>query len=348
MSSLTTAAPQAAAEDLGSYEAIPGVKVRDFAYPPGDPRHHGISPAPEASCTTEGDSDEDAEYSTAERLFDSDEEDAADAARNPALLTGTLLPAFARVLNDGHMARVSFRRAKAAFEFKRVTDWEMTIVEGEEFFVATLGGNGAGKGGTAEGSGDGVKKDDVAGEATGAEAGGAEKTDTKPAASTGDLIDKAKRTSSEPAAASEPTPPAASGPIPPEAPTLAAKATNLGGGRWASIDEIESDDGAPKTAPSPATASSTSPLPKSPSPPPLLPTLDPAPDVFAAQLQQFLDYQHVYGSGWVTAVKVKFRGRISKLKQAADADAPPKRKPKLDIRLVDVGLVPGNYIEIGE
>ncbi|KAJ3117011.1 hypothetical protein HDU96_008182 [Phlyctochytrium bullatum] len=58
-------------------------------------------------------------------------------------------------------------------------------------------------------------------------------------------------------------------------------------------------------------------------------TLIPDPPSFAEQLKEFIDYQPVYGSGWVTAIKVRVK---------------EDRRGRTQLKMLDIGLVPTGYV----
>ncbi|KAJ3396610.1 hypothetical protein HDU92_002558 [Lobulomyces angularis] len=59
--------------------------------------------------------------------------------------------------------------------------------------------------------------------------------------------------------------------------------------------------------------------------------LEPDPDVFASQLREFVEYQKVYGEGWVTVLLVKVIAGYN------DFD--------VSVNMTDLGLVPENHLE---
>ena len=63
--------------------------------------------------------------------------------------------------------------------------------------------------------------------------------------------------------------------------------------------------------------------------------LDPEPDLFASHIREFVEYQKIYGPGWITVLKLQVRGVI-------DATHPKKR---LKVCIQDIGLVPSNLLE---
>lgn len=61
--------------------------------------------------------------------------------------------------------------------------------------------------------------------------------------------------------------------------------------------------------------------------------LEPPVDNFVHEVDQFLGYNKNYGDGWLTALKLKILGNWE--------------SKKIRVQLVDLGLVPGNYCQIG-
>ncbi|KAJ3305305.1 hypothetical protein HDV03_001598 [Kappamyces sp. JEL0829] len=58
--------------------------------------------------------------------------------------------------------------------------------------------------------------------------------------------------------------------------------------------------------------------------------LDPSIDVFEKEIEQFIGYNKNYGDGWSTALKVKIFGNWD--------------KQLIKVILIDIGLIPSNYI----
>ncbi|KAJ3232777.1 hypothetical protein HDU81_002735 [Chytriomyces hyalinus] len=82
--------------------------------------------------------------------------------------------------------------------------------------------------------------------------------------------------------------------------------------------------------------------------------MEPEPDELVEHLEQFLQMQHEYGTGWVVAVKVCLRdvggGRV--LAESADALVREKEDGttarvvhRFSVRLLDLGLVPRSYVK---
>ncbi|KAI8816830.1 uncharacterized protein EV422DRAFT_607308 [Fimicolochytrium jonesii] len=309
---------------LSQYEAIAGVKVRDYAYLPTDPRHYGIATEGSISSGRSDDSDffnrsdeEDGAYASAERLFESDEDDnnktSSKAARTshpahhhlPKVRTedvlNVVLPLLAGQLRK-YMGDIDLRfsRARALFQFQKATEWEMSIEESEEVYLAHV---------------EPYKPVETVKEAEGSRENKSERDEEPQAEDQGEEEDG----------------------------NLAR--TSCTSERWASIDNVADHllgmvHGVAK------------PDSKAPAEPVTLQS-DPPISEFAMQLNQLLDYAGVYGTGWETALRVKCRGNIPAAAESAKSEesdstkqaAQQKGKGKLKIRLVDMGLVPGNYIE---
>ncbi|KAI9098736.1 hypothetical protein DFS34DRAFT_618759 [Phlyctochytrium arcticum] len=356
---------------FSQYEAIPGVKVRDFAYPPTDSRHYGLSLDDKSNRSSTGsdwfssdedgdeedddDEDETASYRSAERLFESDDDSsshaqvsAAKSSRStashsqqperrprpkdldPADVNALVVPVLINDLRQ-HMGGIDlgFSRAKAMFDFQKVTEWEMTIKEGDELYIAYM-----------------KPPSPTQAQPTREESEAPEVKEE--AAQSSDSQDKSA--DADPEEDTDNTPRAST--------TTPGRVTE----RWASIDTVADDllhilHGA-STRPAAASADAPS----------LALYCDPAPAELAAQLNQLLDYAGVYGTGWATALRFKCRARFedagpdkdgsgerlvaeypgSSSSPSADGkevSTGPKKKGKVKIRLIDMGLVPGNYIE---
>lgn len=85
------------------------------------------------------------------------------------------------------------------------------------------------------------------------------------------------------------------------------------GARWTSIDEVSGSDFTDKKD--------------------ISISLEPPIDSFAHEIEQFLGYNKNYGDGWLTAFKLRLLGNWE--------------TNKIRVQLVDLGLVPGNYCQIG-
>ena len=65
--------------------------------------------------------------------------------------------------------------------------------------------------------------------------------------------------------------------------------------------------------------------------------MEPELDEFSSTLHKFLEHASVYGKGWVTATRLKVRGRLHGVGE--------KARGQITVNLLDIGLVPENYIE---
>ena len=66
-------------------------------------------------------------------------------------------------------------------------------------------------------------------------------------------------------------------------------------------------------------------------------TLEPGISEFASTLQKFMQHCQVYGTGWLTGLQIKTRGRLQ--------GTGDKARGQVSVTLLDIGLVPGNYIQ---
>ncbi|KND01441.1 uncharacterized protein SPPG_03245 [Spizellomyces punctatus DAOM BR117] len=335
------------------FEAIPGVKVRDFAFPTTDPRHYGL-PLPKNSASSSrsnssdwfnssSDEDETTSYGSAERLFESDDDDHRGRGQyrmQPRAhpndveahdMNNLVLPEFAKQLRE-HLGGVElgFYRARAMFDFQKVTEWEMTIAEGDEIFIAFIGwldGDDVGSDTKP------MEMDEEAENKT----GDPEKEEKAGEKEVGGEIER-EDTSGDPQSME-------SEEVDDSATPTASRDSGLNE-RWASIDYVADDlltivHGGSKT---------TGDLNDRPA---ITVHSNPAPSDLAAQLNQLLDYAGVYGAGWATALRLKCRGKLEEMVSQAkskgkDAETDTETRPKkgkVKIKLVEMGLVPGNYIE---
>ncbi|KAJ3186205.1 hypothetical protein HDU85_007645 [Gaertneriomyces sp. JEL0708] len=302
-------------------EVIPGVKVRDFAYALTDPRHYGLplldnsnrsSRSSVDSDWPSSSSDEgDASYSSSERLFESDDErrhgTSVPTSVSHVDFHQVVLPALAKEIAQ-HMQEmdVMFYKAKAMFDFNKVTEWEMSICEGDELVIAV--------------------------------------TRTQSTTTNNEEEQQSRQHARDPSEASMDN----------SATPRGSVATGLNE-RWASIDEIEKD-AETRTSDIQSAKLSTDSLSQGASAVTL--HSDPSAQDLAGQLTQLLDYAEVYGEGWVTALRIKCKGRLSgdavgdETTSTGNGSPGVKtderfsaKKGKVRIKLVDMGLIPGNYIE---
>ncbi|TPX67714.1 hypothetical protein SpCBS45565_g03602 [Spizellomyces sp. 'palustris'] len=333
--------------------AIPGVKIRDFAFPTTDPRHYGL-PLPKNAASSSrsnssdwfnssSDEDETMSYGSAERLFESDDDEHRGRGQyrmQPRAhphdveahdMNHMILPEFARQLRE-HLGGVElgFYRARAMFDFQKVTEWEMTIAEGDDIFIAFVGSLDANDvdSDTKPMEVDEEEKD---------KAGAAEKEENPGEEEAGGKIES-EDTSVDPQSMETEG-------VDDSATPTASRDSGLNE-RWASIDYVADDlltivHGGSKT---------TGDLKDKPA---ISVHSSPAPSDLAAQLNQLLDYAGVYGAGWATALRLKCRGKLEEMVSQAkskgkDAETDTETRPKkgkVKIKLLEMGLVPGNYIE---
>ncbi|KAJ3042184.1 hypothetical protein HDV00_008073 [Rhizophlyctis rosea] len=355
-------------------DLIPNVKIRDFAYPSNDPRHYGHPlPTPDTSSSESDDDGSDTGYRSAERLFESDESDHDHAHSHhhhkkhhrirPADVDTFIFPALTKELNDvggGKMKVKEFYRAKAMFDFKRVTEWEMTIREGDDVVVVVgekIGGavkkNEEEEGGrsrelgsdvqlrdsTTERGKTGVVEEKKSSTTTSGESKTANTTtqhaQSLPSLSITSDATNATLTSTQSLKPTQQTTQ--------QTPTQKPKSTTdlptstaPSDGRWASIDDLDSP---PSTSLSNISAISKNDLSSSSatSAPAVQLSLDPDAKTVVEQMGSVVEYEGVYGEGWVTAVRFRFRGSVGGEGQGGGG--------RVRVRIVDLGLVPGNYIE---
>ncbi|KAI8914679.1 hypothetical protein BC831DRAFT_554570 [Entophlyctis helioformis] len=110
-------------------------------------------------------------------------------------------------------------------------------------------------------------------------------------------------------------------------------------GRWMSIDDELADDSPVRTSAAKASASDSKTIDALMFEPPV--------EDFAKEVKQFLGYNQSYGASWLTALKVKVKGKWTSSASAAPATAVgaigDDGLAKISLR--DLGLVPGNYVE---
>lgn len=295
-----------------TYEAISGVKVRDYGFENTDCRHYGIPLPLDGEDSDESDESSNlSQYSDIinsselPALFDKTNEDPTPyeyRLLNADDVFKLVLPQLSKELQP-HIGGVTvkFQRIRAMFDFQKVTAWEMNIKENEELFIASIDTN------DEENKEDKTDKEDKKLDsnedknkeseikADNSDDNGEEKdNDTK------DADDKNKEKDNNDDDDDEE--------------------------RWATIDEDDTQ-----------------------STPDVTLRIDPVAPDFAAQLNQLLDYQGVYGSGWVTGIKLRIKGRQVKPKPdltsailGMDND---EQIAKIRVRMYNLGLVPGNYVE---
>ncbi|KAI8806157.1 hypothetical protein BJ742DRAFT_817749 [Cladochytrium replicatum] len=66
---------------------------------------------------------------------------------------------------------------------------------------------------------------------------------------------------------------------------------------------------------------------------------EPDREEFGAQIRQLIQYQKLYGTGWVTGVKLRVKGK------GKAADWGEEVTGKVKITMQDIGLLPDNYLE---
>ncbi|KAJ3213857.1 hypothetical protein HDU67_002358, partial [Dinochytrium kinnereticum] len=94
-------------------------------------------------------------------------------------------------------------------------------------------------------------------------------------------------------------------------------------GRWASIEEDDDENLSSLSAQTSKDQPTRDPMSHMP-----VISLIPEPPSFVEQLKEFIDYQPVYGSGWVTAIKVRVK---------------EDWKGSTRLQMLDIGLVPTTY-----
>ncbi|KAJ3005752.1 hypothetical protein HKX48_000488 [Thoreauomyces humboldtii] len=374
------------AQRYSQYQAISGVTVRDYAYHATDPRHYGLpredgstpserTDSDEWSSNSSDEEDDDAaSYGSAERLFESDEDNNTATHASPSRSRGhpnrrqpevscadmeaTVLPQLASQLK-GHMGDINlkFRYARAMFDFSKATEWEMSLTEGEDVLIAFVGSpeppvQQAPSSGAA-------REIDTASSVTaaagaGGGGGGDERGGRGPPPS---LAERSEPDVSDSTARKK---------------DATEDVTGSGRGlpldavreRWASIDCV-----ADNLVAMAQEASGKTPTMMTLDPSDRLIRCDPPTSDLAAQLNQLLDYAGVYGTGWATALRIRCRGRVvstvvggggggvggagaSATGAAAgitaaspSSQARKAAKSRIKVKLLDMGLVPGNYIE---
>ncbi|KAI9202336.1 uncharacterized protein BJ171DRAFT_183228 [Polychytrium aggregatum] len=365
------AAPSAStsASDSAAHAAS-RVHIRDFAYAESDPRHwtnnHSHSPGL--------DSDDDPEYGPAdEELFSSDvEEDDVSPGSGAGTGAGTahilnssgqplskhsidlkrdIAPMLAHYLNQDSTEHPSdqldFYCVKAAFEFSKVTEWEMSIKEGNELIVAEIVPRKqphVPETQTPPTSLEAAKHVDGSANAATAAAIHTPESDT--------LSAKAPNSTAQPAAAASDLPAStnhSSGlPSAKRDSLRGSEPTNLNTGnnagqseerdRWASVDDLdESGMGALVDSGNSVDSQHNILVSSDPSGDSDIQALfpfkevefEPEASVIGTKLREFVGYQKAYGEGWLTGVKLTIRGSQARVK----------------IRLLDLGLIPGNYVQ---
>ncbi|KAI8909456.1 hypothetical protein DFJ77DRAFT_123059 [Powellomyces hirtus] len=279
-------------------------------------------------------------------------------------MEATVLPHLASLLRQ-HMGHVDlkFRYAKAMFDFQKATEWEMSLNEGEDLVIAYVEPPSPEPAPREKQTGDKEKE-------VGMEEQWKENDSTN---ITGDSTPENQQQQQQ----QRPQSQTAKSETDTTATTLRGADNSE---RWASIDCVADElltivhggqQARPDTNSSTTSCSSSS--SSSPSPSFSLNSDPPASDL-AAQLNQLLDYAGVYGTGWATAVRFKCRGALPPppppppaaaiaidqqqkksphpspstpmdVPATAAGTAGKKATPRVKIKLVDMGLVPGNYIE---
>lgn len=69
--------------------------------------------------------------------------------------------------------------------------------------------------------------------------------------------------------------------------------------------------------------------------------LEPDPNIFASQLREFVEYQKVYGEGWITVVAMRVMARRN-IQKTSGAD---EARWKIGVQMYDLGLVPAQYVQ---
>ncbi|KAJ3046958.1 hypothetical protein HK097_000369, partial [Rhizophlyctis rosea] len=239
--------------------------------PPKRPR------MPEMFYSSFGDEDSDSDsYRSAERLFESDDSESDPShkkhhnqhhhSRIKSDLADTIiLPEVIRLLNlvpDSKLRITEFWRAKTMFDFKRVTEWEMTIREGDEVLVcvgervgAHEEGDGKKKKEEEKGGGKGTRelgsdvelRESGAGTEEGEKAGIKEKVKNvigkvlnMSEAHTESDPTLTRSTTTETPSTTSTTPPTSSQPLISTS-TTSLTTSSTSQGRWASIDDLDSD-----------------------------------------------------------------------------------------------------------
>ncbi|KAJ3152051.1 hypothetical protein HDU89_001698 [Geranomyces variabilis] len=258
----------------------------------------------------------------------------------PKDMEATVLPALAAQLSQ-HMGSVDlrFHYARAMFDFQKATEWEMSLTEGEDLVIATVGP-------PAELN---ISADDDANKDVPAADDSAMTGVQDASASSGNATSEHKGSPASGKETTEDTA-AAAGNDESVISTASKRGSSSGGltgasERWASIDCVADelmtivhggtfrrpeDNGGTGAGSAGIKLSLNS---------------DPPASDLAQQLNQLLDYAGVYGTGWATAVRFKCRGHLASAEGQSDPVKPGGAGARIKIRLVDMGLVPGNYIE---
>ncbi|KAJ3159467.1 hypothetical protein HDU86_001785 [Geranomyces michiganensis] len=272
---------------------------------------------------------------------------ATKARRRPAEISAkdmqaTVLPEFAAQLSQ-HMGGLDlrFHYARAMFDFQKATEWEMTLTEGEDLVIATVvppaeradpvEDRPANEDATAE------KADDAMTGAQDAPASLADAGTEQPGSIATEKEQAEETTTAAPKDKSA-------------TPTLAKRSSSSGGltganERWASIDCVADElmtivHGGTFQKPEAGSVSGAGAAGVK-----LSLNSDPPASDLAQQLNQLLNYAGVYGTGWATAVRFRCRGYLPGIEGQRDPGKLGDAGARVKIRLIDMGLVPGNYIE---
>ncbi|KAJ3176585.1 hypothetical protein HDU87_004913 [Geranomyces variabilis] len=260
----------------------------------------------------------------------------------PKEMETTVLPALAAQLSQ-HMGSVDlrFHYARAMFDFQKATEWEMSLTEGEDLVIATVGPPAELNTSADENASKDAQAADAADSAmTGVQDASASSENATSEQMGSSAFGKETREDTTPVAVNDES-----------VTSTASKPGSPSGGltganeRWASIDCVADelmtivhggtfrrpeDDGG--TGPGSAGIK-------------LSLNSDPPASDLAQQLNQLLDYAGVYGTGWATAVRFKCRGHLPGIEGQSGPVKSGGAGVRVKIRLVDMGLVPGNYIE---
>ncbi|KAI8834706.1 hypothetical protein BC829DRAFT_406968 [Chytridium lagenaria] len=269
------------------------LKIRDFGYPVGDPRHWGglpvslskaptksslnnlsLSRAPSGNNLDKKDmmlsgkvDTPQVDMTQKEEPMDEDQDDEDDDADFVMFkdVVSCYLPRAMSILDQhSKMGPIRLAKKKVLYKFSKVSEWEMDLKATEIVVVTYLPGS------FNETTSERRQSEDVA------------KCD--------------------------------------------AKASSLD--RWVSIEEDDDDD-LSSLSNTQASAGVDNAMTKDPMSHIPAITLVPDPASFVDQIKEFLDYQPVYGSGWVTAIKVRVKeGKTGNTR----------------LQMLDIGLVPTSYV----
>lgn len=239
-----------------------------------------------------------------------------------------------------------FYKSRALFEFTKFTEWEMDIDVGQEMLVAYRDIDAEKKKEEASSNGGGIKNESssssLAADTVAAVAATKIITATTDSTKSSTLFTTAT-SSASPSLSSTSSPSTSSNNNNnnnSQVPRLAPASNNLE--RWVSIDEDllgdEEDDEGSKSNPAASDGSggeqdsnfTTDDID-------MKLFLDPDPNIFASQLREFVEYQKVYGEGWITVVAMRVFARRNK--NGDDSHW------KIGVQMCDLGLVPVQYIQ---